>query len=136
MGLAIIDALAENDFLRTRSTLSRWIAANDRGAEAVPAGNSCNLGDREGRWHWADPNLATGGDSFRPLCMNGNAPGTCAVSSGSFQSWASGEPSNSGCSCAPFISCSEGEDCGALAADGTWNDVVCSNALGYICETP
>jgi hypothetical protein len=123
LGLVIIDDEDENGFLTENSGgTDHWIAANDRGDNGS-CGNflggcngdsrECTLNQEEGNWYWA----SSAGDNFRKFCTQ--------------------EPNNDSCSCGSFGgNCSEGEDCGVLYADGTWNDGRCSNVLGFICETP
>ncbi len=134
-GLAIIDSQAENDFLHMRPpSAERWIGANDRGAN----GRNCRLAAEEGTWYWADPNnTGASGDNFRALCaFASTTASSCAATNGAYVNWSSGRPNNLECTCPRFGDCSEGEDCGLITTDGTWNDVVCDRSFGFICETP
>lgn len=140
-GLLILDNRAENDFLHDKSgDAARWIGANDRGNDGFDF-NGCEINNNEGHWYWASSTSAQALHD-KPLCTMKE------VSSGSwscfastvdsatvYQRWSAGEPSNAGCSCG-FLGCSEGEDCGQLLADGTWNDAPCNNVFGYVCESP
>ncbi|HEX6245044.1 MAG TPA: lectin-like protein [Polyangiales bacterium] len=132
-GLAIISSQGENDFLRSRpSPVDRWTGANDRGDN----GENCRRDAEEGAWYWADPN-STGNDNFRLFCAFADRDAnTCAAANSAYQNWRNGEPNNDGCDSCVVGDCSEGEDCGMLNADGTWNDGECANQLAFICEMP
>lgn len=132
-GLALIDNQGENDFLRTRpSPVERWIGASDRGTN----GESCRRDAEEGLWYWADPNN-TSNDNFRLFCAFADRDASsCTAANGAFQNWRGGEPNNDGCDSCAIGDCSEGEDCGVLNADGSWNDAECASQFGFVCETP
>jgi len=141
MGLAIIDNLAENQFVQARiGTAARWLGANDRGN----SGNNCTKANEEGTWYWANANSEE--DNGTQFCaLADSSANSCTAYMGRYQNWKSGEPKNTGCNCAiPFIcSATEGEDCGMMEADGTWNDSKCgdkdnpgNDRLGYVCESP
>ena len=77
----------------------------------------------EGTWHW--------GPSGTVFWLGDN---TGSVQNGSYVSWASGKPNNSGSG--------EGEDCAVLHVDGTadpvgtWNDETCDGVHVFLCEAP
>jgi hypothetical protein len=148
MGLAIIDSAVENTYLTGKSNgTQHWIGANDRGNNGSSGFGSsstdreriCRKEADEGIWFWASP--SANNDHFRALCSFANNTATsCTLTSPStYQNWPSAQPDNASCSCPSGIlggGCSEGEDCGALLGDGTWNDAVCNNSIGFICESP
>jgi hypothetical protein len=133
-GLAIVGDAAENDFLTANlAGASRWIGANDRGVSGV---FGCGRGGDEGAWYWASANMPA--EREAPLCssLNGGGGGVCSAIGGAYQNWRSGQPDNASCQCS-FAGCSDGEDCATLLVeDGRWNDRVCDQLLGYICESP
>jgi len=109
----------------------RWMGASDRGSN----GDHCRLDEEEGTWYWADP-TNTSSDNFRLFCAFANRDATtCTLMNGGYQNWRASEPNNDGCDSCGIGDCSEGEDCGAINADG-WNDAECNSQLGFICETP
>ncbi|HEX6246008.1 MAG TPA: hypothetical protein VFZ61_34015, partial [Polyangiales bacterium] len=76
-------------------------------------------------------------ENARRFCEMGSGnSSTCNPLDNSFNNWAGTQPDNAGCNCQVFGGCSDGEDCGELMTDGTWNDNPCGTAQGYICETP
>jgi Lectin C-type domain/Stigma-specific protein, Stig1 len=108
LDLLIIGDAAENDFARGNG--ESWIAANDRMDES--------------QWLSVVP-----GNANR---ANG-APVT-------FNNWQLGEPNNSAqCDGLPLLGVCLGqrseEDCGMLAADGSWNDADCGQRRGFVCES-
>ena len=143
MGLVVIDNQAENQFLQERvGSVNRWIGANDRGDN----GNDCTKSAEEGSWYWARPlaiagDTETSNDNGTLFCTAANGT-SCAAQGGRYQNWSPNEPNNSGCSCIIFIcgNAPEGQDCGTMTPDGTWDDFSCSPAmgsrLGFICESP
>lgn len=151
LGLAIIESPEENTFLKDNSASQQhWIGANDRGDNGSGQNNSrnaCIKNAEEGTWYWARPS-STGNnnadDNFRKFCTMeyANNAWSCKAEGGTaYQNWASPQPDNAGCSnCGCQIifcnSCNDGEDCGSLLADGTWNDAPCNANMGFICESP
>jgi hypothetical protein len=128
--LAIVDSQSENDFLRDRlGGAARWLGANDRGTN----GNSCRLSSEEGTWYWANGS-SDNGTRFCTATASGAV--SCNLVTGLYQNWNFGEPNNGSCTC-NFQGCTDGQDCASIdPPNGTWDDDLCTAALGYICETP
>jgi len=105
--LATVTGAGENAFIASKLTATGWMGASDAGVE--------------GTWRWVTgpEGLEAGG-----LGRNFYNQGSGTVS-GSYSSWAGGEPNNSG-----------NEDYAQFYAGsaGTWNDLPDINLPGYICE--
>jgi Lectin C-type domain len=133
-GLVVVDSAAENSFVRSGlGARDAWLGANDSSNTS-----RCRLEDSatgEGHWYWAsatDSNLTD-----KPLCdVNESGPVSCAAVNGAYQNWASGQPDNSGCTCALGVCTFPSGDCGVLQAAGTWDDTPCGNTRAYVCESP
>lgn len=103
--LVSVTSSAENAFVRTLvGGATAWISANDI--------------DSENTWRWAD-----GPESGQQFWSGkGSTSGGVAVNSRWSNWYGTGEPN------------SDGEDCAHVYADGTWNDISCTNTYGYVVE--
>jgi hypothetical protein len=104
--LAIIDSQDENTFL------------TNTGRSIQPGGSwwigASDMLD-EGKWTWVDGTQFWEGHR----CTGGPVLGR-------YHSWPPTDPNNHGAD--------DGEDCGQLYDDGTWNDNKCITSLSFICE--
>ena len=102
--LATVDDAVENDWLATTATVLNASPQQWIGANDRGA---------EGQWVWYD------GTVF----WSGNGAGTPV--GGRFSSWDTQEPNNSD---------AMGENCASLAANKSWNDLLCIALRDYACE--
>lgn len=147
--LALIDSHEENSHIAAQASgMTSWIGANDRGDDgksfSLIPGPGCDPGCRrppqgdEGIWKWVD--TAAGKEAGPSFCSFDTKINQCPSSNGKYANWGAGEPNNTvpADQCGgyyPSEPCNEGEDCGAMANGGSWQDLDCKASLPYVCET-